>query len=307
MILNETDIEFFNRVSEGNQPEETIVKVKQQIEKDLELIQDKGDLNKSVGSRLRLLELKLSKFYFSQGILNDDTDLILTGCYLTGRINYLSDLFQAKHEANQRFALVWDTLYSCLANDKDCLKATYRLNNSPSRYMYEVSALENNMRRIILAPDIEEDKKIYDIFTKKADGVYYENIFQLLRDSLLKEKDRFENDSLNLIKSYKRWAVANNKFLEKYLPIQALGLIRFCIEFCDMPIPDLSSINNFSVKNLNRLIESEFNSKYVDELSSLWPELFENINRIPSSIKIEEIYSSCFFINQKGESSTKNN
>lgn len=240
-----------------------------------------------LSSSLFFLASGFKSYYLTKGVLNKSTSDLLFGCYLYGRIKYYSNYFGQKAGIYNTVYL-WDLLFSILANDKKCIDSYYRLFNNPSNYMYEVRAIENGLREIILQQK-NIDLKNHEIFTRTSKTKFFESAIQLVRDCLRKDEEGFKRDSVDLLTNYRRWATSNNKYEEISIPIIPLALIRFGHDYCNFELPNLYFKDDYAISDFREILTENYDSNLINDSSSLWPELFSIIDCLSNEIEIENI------------------
>jgi hypothetical protein len=234
--------------------------------------------------RLSFLASDLSRFYVLNGILENDIPKILKGCALEGRVMLLSNKFDLDNSESSVY--IWNILKSVISGDSKCVSEYFNFFPNPSKYMFEVRGITNSIRDVLNGIESESTSSCREIFIKKSSNKFCESALQLMRTIISRDEAKFNEESIFLLKNYKRWAVANNLLGEVFIPLKALALIRFGIDYRNFKVPDLKVISNYAVTDLTEILTYKFYEEHIfdSQLNGLWKELFEFLDIQNTSI-----------------------
>ena len=128
------------------------------------------------------------------------------------------------------------------------------------------------------------------MFTKKSKNKFLESAIQLVRNYINNDNESFENNSLLLLKNYRMWASSNNLYEEIFIPIRALALIRFGMEYCGFVEPNLNEIDKYAIGNYSQLLNGKLDTSGYEEIINLWSKLFSVIENLPENIEVETLF-----------------
>jgi hypothetical protein len=242
-----------------------------------------------LASRLFFLKSDLGTFYCLNGILEENPSKILQASAFAGRTMLISNSLTLQIGLESTVYL-WDVLKSIGAADKTCVNKYFQLFPSASKYMFEVRGLINSIRDLYNGVASSKTSSCQEIFTRTSKNKYLESSLQLMRTLIRQDHSRFNDDCVQSLKNYRRWAVSNNLFAESLVPLAPLAFIRFAVDYCKFPLPDLSKVRDYAISDLSVLLTQPFEQRWFNSnLNDLWPCLFENLVTLNLPATVDEL------------------
>ncbi len=266
--------------------DEIIEKTKFNFKNDnLEKLNDASKIASVKSARVFFLSKALSNYFVLNGIKDNNVQMILNGCAIEGRLMLLSNKFYLHFSEPTVF--VWDLLKSLLSSDTLCVQKYFELMPNSPRALYEVRGLTNTIREVINKTENNADSTCKEIFIKKSSNKFCESSLKLMRTIVQKDRKAFEQDCIELLKNYRRWAVSNRMYGETFIPLKALGLIKFGLDYGNFDLPNLRSIKDYAISDLTIPLTTKTQFPIFDSIFTNKWAMFEELNTLENIKNID--------------------